>query len=198
MGRRLQTIYEYFSDYSEQEIDNIIYSLSLDEKLVIRARYGDNLHIPKTSSIWSKEYSEKFYGILIPKMKRLLSKGTDIQREEESIKNENKDKILENSKIEIVDYTSNLLQLLKDGKNNREICEILNISSNQLYEELLKLKNKGLSYSRKYYSDGSIKYRNILTMSDLKNYKGFSQDKTIITDTNENNMKLLLWTYVKF
>ena len=31
------------------------------------------------------------------------------------------------------------------------------------------LKNRGLNHSRKYYSDGSIKYKNITTMQDLKN-----------------------------
>ena len=45
MGRKLQTIYEYFCDYSEKEIDEMIYSLSLEEKLVIRDRYGNDLHL---------------------------------------------------------------------------------------------------------------------------------------------------------
>ena len=36
MGRKLQTIYEYFCDYSEEQIDNIIYNLSLEERIIIR------------------------------------------------------------------------------------------------------------------------------------------------------------------
>ena len=39
-------------------------------------------------------------------------------------------------------------------KTNREICECLGISINELYDELLKIKNKGIFYSKKYYSDG--------------------------------------------
>ncbi len=35
--------------------------------------------------------------------------------------------------IEVVDFSAKLLQLLRAGKNNREICEVLNISSDQLY-----------------------------------------------------------------
>lgn len=199
MGRRLQTIYEYFSDYSVQEIDDMIHSLSIEEKLIIRARYGNDLHNPQPSDSWGKENSEKYYGTLIPKMKRLLSKGIDMQPQTESAeKTEPKIILPEAPKIEVIDYTSQLLQLLKDGKNNREICENLNITSQQLYEELLKLKNKGIRHSRNYYSDGSIKYSNISTMQDLRNYKGIGQDRTIITDTNENGMKVLLISDLHF
>lgn len=199
MGRRLQTIYEYFSDYSVQEIDDMIYSLSIEEKLIIMARYGKDLHNPQPSTNWGKDNSEKYYGTLIPKMKRLLSKGVEAQSIVTSAeKTESSIVIPDTPKIESIDYTPMLLQLLKDGKNNREICENLNITSQQLYEELLKLKNKGVRHSRKYYSDGSIKYGNISTMQDLKNYKGIGQDRTIITDTNENSMKVLLISDLHF
>lgn len=199
MGKKLQTIYEYFGDYSEEKIDDMIHSLSIEEKLIIRARYGNDLHNPKPSSNWSKEHNKKYYGTLIPKMKRLLSKGTDVQLSTRSdVKSEQKNILHETSKVEVIDYTSQLLQLLKSGKNNKEICESLNITSQQLYEELLKLKNKGIRHSRKYYSDGSIKYSNISTMKDLKNYKGIGQDRTIITDTNENSMKVLLISDLHF
>ena len=60
------------------------------------------------------------------------------------------------------------------------------------------MKNKGIRHSRKYYSDGSIKYSNISTMQDLRNYKGIGQDRTIITDTNENGMKVLLISDLHF
>ena len=44
MARKLQTIYEYFSDYSCQEIDEVIWGLSLEEQAIIKDRYGDDLH----------------------------------------------------------------------------------------------------------------------------------------------------------
>ena len=203
MGRRLQTIYEYFSDYSEKEIDDMIYSLSIEEKLIIRARFGDDLHNPQQQENWGKESSEKYYGTLVPKMKRLLSKG--IEPKEESKPEPKTTKSIEQNilipetpKIEIIDYTPMLLQSLKSGKNNSEICEELNITSQQLYEELLKLKNRGIRHSRKYYSDGTIKYGNISTMQDLRNYTGIGQDRTIITDTNENSMKVLVISDLHF
>lgn len=168
MGRRLQTIYEYFSYYSVQEIDDMLYNLSIEEKRIIMARYGKNLHNPQPSNEWGKENSEKYYGTLIPKMKRLLSKGIETQSTVLSVEQTESSIVIPDSpKIETIDYTPRLLQLLKKGKNNREICENLNITSRQLYEELLKLKNKGIRHYRKYYSDGSIKYGNISTMKSL-------------------------------
>jgi len=175
MGRNLQTIYEYFSDYTEEQVNNVIYGLSVDEILVIKSRLGNDLHNPSSQSDWGKENSNKYYGSIIPKMKRRLAK------------------LLEQEK-DVDDYQAHLLQLIKEGKNNREICEIFNISFNQLYDELLKLKTKGVKYSRKYYSDGSIKYNKIKKLKKLNE----NVNKTIITDNQENNMKFLLISDLHF
>ena len=175
MGRKLQTIYEYFSDYTEEQINSVVYGLSVDEILVIKSRYGNDLHNPSLQSDWEKENSNKYYGSIIPKMKRRLAK------------------LLEQEK-DVDDYQAHLLQLVREGKSNREICEILNMSSNQLYDELLKLKTKGVKYSRKYYSDGSIKYNKIKKLKKLNE----NVNKTIITDNQENNMKFLLISDLHF
>ena len=175
MGRNLQTIYEYFSDYTEEQVNNVIYGLSVDEILVIKSRYGNDLHNPSSQSDWKKENSNKYYGSIIPKMKRRLAK------------------LLEQEK-DVDDYQAHLLQLIKEGKNNREICEIFNISFNQLYDELLKLKTKGVKYSRKYYSDGSIKYNKITKLKKLNE----NVNKTIITDNQEDNIKFLLISDLHF
>ena len=50
MGRNLQIIYEYFSDYTEEQVNNVIYGLSVDEILVIKSRYGNDLHNPSSQS----------------------------------------------------------------------------------------------------------------------------------------------------
>lgn len=44
-----------------------------EERALITLRYGEDLEHPKTNKKWDKESSTKFYGILIPKMKRLLA-----------------------------------------------------------------------------------------------------------------------------
>ena len=74
MGRRLQTIYEYLSCYQENEINESINSLSNEEKLIIKKRYGDDLHNPKTSEDWNSSLATKFYGSVIPKLKWILEK----------------------------------------------------------------------------------------------------------------------------
>lgn len=200
MGRKLQTIYEYFSDYTEKKIEDVIYGLSIDEKLIIMSRFGNDLHNPSPQKNWSKENSEKYYGSIVPKMKRLLSKDSENTDSVALPKQVEQDSMLvqQQPEIEVVDFSAKLLQLLSAGKNNREICEVLNISSDQLYDELLKLKNRGIRHSRKYYSDGSIKYSNVSTMQDLKNYMDANQDRTIITDSKENSMKFLLISDLHF
>lgn len=71
--RALKTIYSYFPDFTRQDIDLFILSLPEDEKELIRLRYGNDLENPVTDKCWSKESSKRFYGYLIPKMKRSLS-----------------------------------------------------------------------------------------------------------------------------
>lgn len=183
MGRKIQTIYEYFSDYKVEEIDEIIRNLPIEEKIIISDRYGSDLHNPKTSENWTRESSNIFYKKIIPKIKKLLSKGIVVT---------------EMPKLEVIGQTEKLLQLLKDERSNKEICEKLGINSQQLYNELLTLKNKGIRQLRTYYSDGTIKYKNISKMQDLKKCFEFCPDKTIITAAKENDMKLLLISDLHF
>lgn len=52
--------------------------------------------------------------------------------------------------------SSRLLQLVEMQKQIEKYVNALDILL-ELYDELLKIKNKGIFYSKKYYSDGSIK-----------------------------------------
>ena len=75
-GRKLKSIYEYFSDFSKEEIDNMLFQLNDDEKELIRLRYGDDLEHPSTDPSWTRENNYIFYRSLVPKMKRLLKNTT--------------------------------------------------------------------------------------------------------------------------
>ena len=187
MSKKLQTIYEYLHEYSEEEINFALNELSVEEKALIEKRYGCDLDNPVSSTNWSKIDSKEFYGKLIPKIKRMLSK-----REKETEPSNETVIVSEPTKIEEKKDISMLFYLLRNGKNNREICEILHMEPKELYEELLKLKNDGIRFSKKYYSDGSIKYKNVSSIQELNNYKITNQNRTIITDMNENSMKVLL------
>lgn len=46
MGRKAQTIYEYFKEYPEEMIDKVISNLSTDDKILLVIRYGEDLHNP--------------------------------------------------------------------------------------------------------------------------------------------------------
>ena len=74
--RRLKPIYEYFSDFSKEEIDNMLSQLNENEKKLVRMRYGDDLEHPVTDPSWTRENSYIFYRFLVPKMKRLLKNTT--------------------------------------------------------------------------------------------------------------------------
>lgn len=71
-SKNLKTIYEYFNDYSKEQVNLMLSKLTDEEKELIRLRYGDDLDNPITSENWTEEYSQKFYGRLVKKMKRLL------------------------------------------------------------------------------------------------------------------------------
>lgn len=71
MSRRLRTIYEYFSDYTKEQIDAMIETLSNEEKELLTKRYGIDLENP-TGIKLNKEENNKYYGTLIPKMRKLL------------------------------------------------------------------------------------------------------------------------------
>ena len=72
MARELQTIYQYFKDYTKEQVDAMLEKLSEEEKALITIRYGEDLNNPVSGKLNKEQYT-KFYGSLIPKMKRLLA-----------------------------------------------------------------------------------------------------------------------------
>jgi len=179
MNKKIKNIYEYFCEYSEEEINNVISNLSIEEKLLIKERYGNDLHNPITSSNFTRERSLKYYSSLVPKIKKLLTE----ERKRMQLNDEM------NLKIQ-------LMHLINEKKSKVEICEILHINNKQLYDLLLDLKNNGQMLLRKYYSNGSIQYKLIKTFQSLT--ATYSQDKTIITEPDENKMTFLVMSDLHF
>lgn len=227
MGRKLKTIYECFPDYTEGQVDDIIKNDLTDEEiLVVFYRNGDDLHNPTPKDNWNKEYSLKYYNSILPKIKNRLRKKYYVYNHakmcgdcedtdeiiEQPVESDDSDVMIEqptesNATDEIIelqaesndfDQTSRLIKLLKSGKTNQQICDSLNITSRQLYNELLNLKNNGVRHNKTYYSNGSIKYGIISSVAGLKKHSIVLQDKTIITEKNENKMKFLLISDLHF
>lgn len=97
-GKKLQTIYKYLKEYTREEIDIMLSKLTEEEMSLVRLRYGEDLDNPVASSTWGKEETHKFYGSLIPRMKRLLSnsdyKRKKYTRRTQSVSNLNKQPIV--------------------------------------------------------------------------------------------------------
>lgn len=208
MGRKAQTIYEYFKEYPEEMIDKVISNLSTDDKILLVIRYGEDLHNPCPKKEWSNnKYRYQFYKVLIPKIRTLLEaekeKEYDMVKEnEEESKNIVQESIKEDPKeVEISSiptytiYDLNnykvLIDLINKNVSNADICKQLNITFSELTAKLLELKNLGISYQRKYYSNGMIQYVPISRISCLKNNAKQSQEETIITDKFENEIRIV-------
>lgn len=206
MGRKAQTIYEYFKEYPEEMIDKVISNLSTDDKILLVIRYGEDLHNPCPKKEWSNnKYRYQFYKVLIPKIRTLLEaeKEYDMVKEnEEESKNIVQESIKEDPKeVEISSiptytvYDLNnykvLIDLINKNASNADICKQLNITFSELTSKLLELKNLGISYQRKYYSNGMIQYVPISRISCLKNNAKQSQEETIITDKFENEIRIV-------
>lgn len=72
---KLDTIYTYFSDYSEENVNKMLSFLTDKEMELVKIRFGNNLkeqldsqNVPKKVNT-SKFYNE-FYKSLVPKMKK--------------------------------------------------------------------------------------------------------------------------------
>lgn len=208
MGRKAQTIYEYFKEYPEEMIDKVISNLSTDDKILLVIRYGEDLYNPCPKKEWSNnKYRYQFYKVLIPKIRTLLEaekeKEYDMVKEnEEESKNIVQESIKEDPKeVEISSiptytvYDLNnykvLIDLINKNVSNADICKQLNITFSELTSKLLELKNLGISYQRKYYSNGMIQYVPISRISCLKNNAKQSQEETIITDKFENEIRIV-------
>ena len=176
MGRRLQTIYEYLSDYQESEINTAINDLSLEEKLVIEKRYGEDLHNPVTNEDWNRNLAAKFYGNIIPKLKGILE-----------IRSRNTITIETDSE----DLTFTLIELLKSNISTKEICNILKVDEITLYKLLLEIKNKGVSFLRDYNVSGDISYQKIKKIKEIKESSNRKNTKTIYIPKNTNTIKTL-------
>lgn len=125
MGRKLKTIYELFSDYEKKKINEVIATLSNEEKELIRIRYGDDLDNPVSVKL-TKKQNNRFYYTLIPKMKRrLLKLNNESQLGKENVDKElnkniekNEDNVIEN----VVDLQN--LSISEEIKSDTE--EVIN------------------------------------------------------------------------
>ena len=75
MAKKLQSIYQYFSDYTREQVDEMLSRLNDEDWKLVRLRYGDDLDHPVSGEM-TKEQTTKFYTSLVPKMRRILQQIT--------------------------------------------------------------------------------------------------------------------------
>lgn len=107
MAKELKSIYEYFSSYTKEQVDEMLEKLTEEERALITLRYGEDLNNP-TSGKLSKKETNKFYGSLIPKMKRILS-NPNKERKSRKKRTIEKKIITKNSTVEIPTLESKTL-----------------------------------------------------------------------------------------
>ena len=71
-GSLLKSIYEYFDDFGREDVDSVLDGLNEFEKRLVFLRYGEDLDNPVSTDAFGEEETKKFYGSLIPRMRKKL------------------------------------------------------------------------------------------------------------------------------
>ena len=181
-NRKLKTIYEYFSDFSKEEIDNMLSQLNEDEKELVRMRYGDDLEHPVTDPSWSKKSSYNFYHSLVPKMKRALQNNR--KNNKPNIENFNINCEVKNcdSTLSLEDYKK-IKKMLNTAYTN-SLASGLQISA----KERLVICLKNMSLDSKKLSNENI--ANLLGIEVYEVETIISKITEMSDDDDEFSMKL--------
>jgi len=83
-----------------------------------------------------------------------------------------------------------IIDEIEDGKTCNEICLSLGISRKQLYYYMQSLKNEGINFSRKYYSNGVIKY----SLDNRIINKDEDNSIDLITRSNSENERFIVFS----
>lgn len=140
---KLPSIYQLFGGYSKEQIDVMLTKLTEEERKLITLRYGDDLEKPKATKL-SKEESRKYYGVLVPKMKRLLSNQDKVRKpRRENLKHE-KNKI-EDSNIPVSEKNSTDISVEQSKRDiPANFDKKIDIDNIQDHDSLLAYMKKSL------------------------------------------------------
>ena len=147
--RGILSIYEYFSDYTKEQVNAVLEMLTTEEHELLKIRYGDDLEHPIKTTL-TKEQRNGFYNCLIPRMRRLLKSNPLKSSAEKEVKLE-----IPNieAKVLILKYNYNL--------ENIAIANYLEIAENDVVEIL---KKNLLTYKKYLKSINPNELKKILTL----------------------------------
>ncbi len=197
---RLKTIYERFGNYTKEQVDEMLTKLNEEEKAIVTIRYGEDLNNP-TSTKLNKEQTYKFYNLLVPKMKRLLSNPTG-ERKPRQRKDEVPQPIVKPQTIipETISVEPNNPEQVEEKlvtksvestiHNNEEmtkedcikVLELLRIASFEQMMSTLSVKEAVIISLKLGYIDGKC-----FSTESISKFLGIEQ-----TEINETTKKILL------
>lgn len=138
---KLQTIYQYFKDYTKEQVDIMLLKLSEEERNLITLRYGEDLSNPVSAKL-TKEQTYKFYGLLIPKMKRLLANPNNEKKPREKKPRKKQNSIINEQSTTIIAETKETSIKKEEINTEEDITTIPNDNSekeNVSKEDCLKV-----------------------------------------------------------
>ena len=74
LRKSLDNLYDYFDEYSEDVIDQVIAQLDDRSKSILVMKYGEDLKKPILNKKFAQETKKEFYNKVIPDMKRILKR----------------------------------------------------------------------------------------------------------------------------
>ena len=197
-----KTIYEYFSDYSKDAVDNAIASLPEGHRDLITLRYGEDLSNPVFNTL-SKDDRGKFYGNALSMLSRILSGKNERKNNTTRPAKEKKPVAISDSKeLEIQEInlsdeetiSSAVTTLETDSLIKDDYYDILNFLKRptfiQMVEKLNSVKKAVILALRygyiddKYYSKSAIaEFLNI----DLEEISQAEEDALLLHKENINS-----------
>lgn len=82
-NKRFRTIYEYFEEFSHEEVDEAISYLNPRDERILFLRFGGDFNNPVVSEEWNSSVRSSFYNHVIPKIREILHA---IKEKDDSIK----------------------------------------------------------------------------------------------------------------
>lgn len=132
------TLYDYFSEYTKEQIDIMLSKLTDEDRKLIFLRFGSDLNNPVRSNEWDKTLANQYYNRLIPKMKKILKKP-DFVFENVSPELENKKEINHSDELEIISKTDNVEGFESTNMTKEDFSAITRLLKDTTFGQMLDI-----------------------------------------------------------
>lgn len=185
---KYNTIYEYFSNYEEEEVNKVLFTLSENDKKIIYLKYGSDLKNPVESELWNDKLYRHFASNIITRIRKRL----DGQFNQYTYKRKTIYELLGDYTKEEIDKTlSNLsveeLKLIKKRYSNNETDKFTRNDYNDFYGKLLP-KIKRMIENENF---DNIKGKKIKSIYELLSPFTKEQIDEMLLSLNENELSIL-------